>query len=101
MHVFLSKLLNLLDIVYDNEVFQDTVQTYLKKIRDVWDVNNTISGNLEFENRIMERIEQKFEYYLENMNRVYKSSGNEKYEVCFIYIVDDKEKENIFQLILI
>lgn len=31
LHIFLSKLLNLFEIVYDREVFQDIVQAYLKK----------------------------------------------------------------------
>lgn len=98
LHVFLSKLLNLFNITYDKEIFQDTVQTYLKRIRDVWDVNNTVSKNLDFEDKLMERIEQKFEYYLENINKVFKSVGNEKYEVCFIYITNDREKREYISI---
>ncbi len=98
LHIFLSKLLNLFNIIYDKEVFRDTVQTYLKRIRNVWDVNNSISENINFENRLMERIEQKFEYYLDNMNRLHKSESDEKYEVCFIYIVNDKEKREYISI---
>lgn len=98
LHVFLSKLLNMFDIVYDKEIFQNIVQTYLKRIRDVWDVNNTITKKVVFEDKLIERIEQKFEYYFENINKVYKSVGNEKYEVCFIYIANDKEKREYISI---
>ncbi len=50
LHIFLSKLLDLFDIRYDKEIFQDLVQKYLKRMResfkmietegsDVWLIN--------------------------------------------------------------
>lgn len=84
LHIFLSKLLHLFDIRYDREVFQEVVQTYLKKMRDCWNPNIIEKGECNFD-QILDKLEQKIEYYLGSMGRERKSEKLEKYEVIIEY----------------
>ena len=92
MHIFLSKLLNLFNIIYDKEVFQEIVEIHLKKMRDCFGINSLITQNTNIENRIVSRLEQKLEYYLGGDKKGYKLFGYDKHEIKFIYKANDIEK---------
>lgn len=93
LHIFLSKLLYLFGIVYDKEVFQEIVQTYSKKMRDCWNPNNIVS-EINDNTKILEKIEQKMEYYFCNIGKEQKNEKMEKYEVILEYKKgrDDKKE---------
>lgn len=92
LHIFLSKLLYLFGIIYDKDVFKETVQTYLKKMRDCWNPNNIMVG-IDDNKQILEKIEQKMEYYFSNMGKEQKTEKAEKYEVILEYKIGKDEKK--------
>lgn len=92
LHIFLSKLLYLFGMLYDKEVFQEIVQTYLKKMRDCWNPNNIISGKNENQ-QILEKFEQKMEYYFNNIGIEQKMGKTEKYEVILEYKIGKEDKK--------
>lgn len=92
LHVFLSKLLNLFDIIYDREVFKDIVQTYLKRMRECWNPNNKEPDSKGYY-QILDKIEQKMEYYFTNIRQEQKSGQIEKYEIILEYIIGNVKKK--------
>ena len=89
LHTFLCKLLDLFNINYDKEIFQDIVQKYLKRMRDNWK-NSSRPDDSEVENKMIERLEQKLDYYFGNMNN--KIINQEQYDICILYTIDGKEE---------
>ena len=93
LHVFLGKLLDLFNIIYDREVFKDIVQAYLKKMRDCWDFTNNAKLESNGYSKMLEKLEQKLEYYLGNVRRDQLLGQVEKYEVILEYRVGKVEKK--------
>lgn len=91
LHIFLSKLLHLFNIVYDREIFQETVQTYLKKMRDCWSPNNIKVGMNDY-NQILDKIDQRMEYYFRNIGKEQKIEKVEQYEVILEYKIGMNDK---------
>ena len=84
LHIFLGKILHLFNIVYDREVFQEIVQSYLKRMRDCWNPNNFKLDNSDFD-FILNKLEQKMEYYFGKIGKDEKNEKIEKYDVILEY----------------
>jgi len=93
INIFLSKLLDLFNIMYDKEVFQDIVQRYLKKMRDSYEFKEKNSQETNMSNQIIERVEQKLDYYLGNVNKNNVEGYFDKYEVILSYTIGKTEKK--------
>lgn len=91
LHIFLGKILHLFDIVYDREVFQEIVQSYLKRMRDCWNPNNSELENSNYD-FILNKLEQKMEYYFGKIGKVEKSEKIEKYDVILEYKLGKNDK---------
>lgn len=85
------------DIVYDKEVFQDIVQLYLKRMRECWNPNNKEMASDSY-HQILDRFEQKMEYYFTNIRKEEQSGQIEKYEVILEYKIGDVEKKEYITL---
>lgn len=94
LHIFLGEVLRLFDIVYDKKVFQEIVQTYWKNMRDCWNPNNIKSENNDY-SFILDKFEQKMEYYFGNSGKVGKNEKIETYEVILGYKLGRMTKRNI------
>lgn len=88
LHIFLGKILHLFNIVYDREVFQEIVQSYLKRMRDCWNPNNLKSDNNDCD-FILNKLEQKIEYYF---GKIGKNEKIEKYDVILEYKLEKNDK---------
>lgn len=93
LHVFLSKLLDLFNIIYDKELFRDIVQMYSKKMRESWEAHDSSLSDSDEMNRIIDRLEQKFDYYLGNINNKIQNSKYDKYEVILEYNISGIERK--------
>lgn len=93
VNTFLSKLLDLFDIMYDREVFQGIVQRYLKKMRDSYEFEERNKQESNISNQIIERVEQKLDYYLSNVKKCNIEKYFDKYEVILLYKIGKTEKQ--------
>lgn len=92
LHIFLGKILHLFGIVYDKEVFQEIVQSYLKRMRDCWNPNSMKSEISDY-SFILDKFEQKMEYYFSNVGKGEKTEKIEKYEVILEYKLGKNDKK--------
>ena len=61
-------------------------------MRDCWNPNNIMVG-IDDNKQILEKIEQKMEYYFSNMGKEQKTEKAEKYEVILEYKIGKDEKK--------
>lgn len=92
LHIFLGKILHLFDIVYDREVFQEIVQTYIKRMRDCWNPNN-LKTEINDYGFILDKFEQKMEYFWGRLGKEQKNETIEKYEVILEYKLGKNDKK--------
>lgn len=93
LHIFLAKLLDLFDIVYDKEMCKEIVQIYLRKMRESWNsINNKEIQQGDYD-QMLDKLEQKLEYYLRDIRKDQQVFRTEKYEIILDYKIRDIEKK--------
>ena len=92
LHIFLGKILHLFDIVYDREVFQEIVQAYIKRMRDCWNPNN-LKTEINDYGFILDKFEQKMEYFWGRLGKEQMNETIEKYEVILEYKLGKNDKK--------
>lgn len=93
LHIFLSKLLDLFNILYDRDVFNDIGSKYSKKMRGSWKEHESLINEYNITRNIVDRLEQKFDYYLGNFNTSVQNGKFDKYEIILEYSISEVEKK--------
>lgn len=99
LHVFLDKLLHLFDINYDKEVFQNIVEDALKNMKENFE--NIVEYEKGSNEILLERIEQKVDYYFESYfkrKNIYGQNEQDYYDIILSYNIGDKENKDYFTI---